>query len=997
MAGPFLKPTDPIEHFVPADKQLAPAWIAALTQRGEPRTCTGDSLRHIGMPVGGIAAGQLYLRGDGTLSCWQLFNQPYFSGYGRENYDQPPAASPIEQGFALVIEQRGAHNVRRLAQSGFGSVTFQGRYPIGAVEYSDPDCPVAVHMEAFSPFIPLNASDSSLPATVFHLTARNTSDSAISVGILSWLENTICFHNGKYLRAQRVGKVRSLLGRGAVVHSILPMPKSGEVVRKPILLADFEGDSYAGWFVDGEAFGTRPARGTLPNQQRVSGYQGQGLVNSYLNGDGPRGRLTSPAIEITRRFINFMIGGGNHPDETCINLLIGDKVVRTATGHNEELLRWKSWDVQEFAGQVGTIEIVDAHSGGWGHVNIDQIELADEPRFGPGGPLEELDDYGTMVLAYDGPFVGSADVARSAGQLRDVAVAVSDRNFTCPANERRAIGLQADSIELKPGERHTFTFVLAWHFPNRPDVGQHYATRFSDASAVAKYLLDNHDRLTSETRLWVSTFYDDSTLPHWLLDRLHSTVANLATGTCQWWRDGRFWAWEGVGCCSGTCTHVWNYAHAMAGLFPELERSVRENQDLGAALHDDGLVGFRGERNRAYAADGQAGTVLKCFREHRMSADDAFLRRNWPNIRKVLLYSIEQDGNDDGLIENSQHNTYDINFFGPNTFVGSLYLAALRAGEEMASIVGDTDFARRLRTIFRAGSSASFTQLFNGEYFIQRVDLAEHPQFQYGQGCLSDQLFGQGWANQLGLGYLYPTAAVRAALQSVWKYNWAPDVRMQNEKHIPERWFARPGDAGLFTCTWPKSKFLKEGVRYRNEVWTGIEYQVAGHMIAEGMLTEGLAICRAIHDRYDPSKRNPYNEVECGDHYARALASWGVYNALCGFEYNGPRGHIGFAPKLNTENFAAAFTAAEGWGLYRQRREKGTLTYSIDLRYGQLRISSIRIELPEGKAPWQFEPRISLNGAPVEGLAERAGGTRFLITLKSAITIDAGEMLDISV
>ncbi|GAF77114.1 unnamed protein product, partial [marine sediment metagenome] len=402
-----------------------------------------------------------------------------------------------------------------------------------------------------------------------------------------------------------------------------------------------------------------------------------------------------------------------------------------------------------------------------------------------------------------------------------------------------------------PGAKRTFTFALTWFFPNHKD-GHEYTNRFDSASEVARYVLDNHERLAGDTRKWHQTFYEDSTLPRWLLFRLHSTVCNLATGTCQWWKNGRFWAWEGVGCCAGTCTHVWNYAHAPARLFPELERSAREMQDFGEGFDENsGLVGFRS--NRAYAADGQCGTILKAYREHQASADNAFLKHNWPRIKKALLFSIGRDGNDDGLIEDSQHNTFDINFEGPNTFVGSLYLAALRAGEEMAREMGDEQFAKRCRKIFKSGSWLSVERLWDGEYFIEVVDLVKHPKHQYEKGCLSDQLFGQGWAEQLGLGYIYPAENVKKALQSIWKYNWAPDIGPYNVDHKPERWFARDGEPGLFTCTWPKSPYLPAGVRYKNEVWTGIEYQVAGHMVWEDMVTEALAICRGIHERYHPA------------------------------------------------------------------------------------------------------------------------------------------------
>jgi sucrose-6-phosphate hydrolase SacC (GH32 family) len=152
-----------------------------------------------------------------------------------------------------------------------------------------------------------------------------------------------------------------------------------------ILIADFEGDSYGGWKTTGEAFGPGPARGTLPGQMEVTGYLGKGLVNSYYKGDGSTGTLTSPSFTIRRKYINFLIGGGMHPGRTCINLLVGGKVVRTATGPNgqpggSERLDWYSWDVRAFAGKEAIIQIVDQETGGWGHINIDHILQSDRRK-----------------------------------------------------------------------------------------------------------------------------------------------------------------------------------------------------------------------------------------------------------------------------------------------------------------------------------------------------------------------------------------------------------------------------------------------------------------------------------------------------------------------------------------------------------------------------------------------------------------------------------------
>ena len=936
------------KHLVPADKKLSPDMMKGLFKRGPQQFYSGKDLDTIGMPVGGIGVGQLYLRGDGTFALWQIFNRHVFTGYGANCYQTYRPESPVDSGFAVFVKKEGETSAKILDRD-FGRVVCTADYPIASIRYSDSSFPLRARITCSSPFIPLNAKDSALPATMLTISLENRSNETVTAGVVGWLENAVLIDSAKAVHALRRSRIVNEKERMLIVHSAekAPLPEGAAVPRAKIVLADFEGPDYGKWKAAGEAFGGGPANGTLTGQQQVSGFEGKGLVNTFLGGDGPGGTLTSPSFEISRKFINFLVGGGGHAGETCINLLIDGKVVRTATGKNNEKLEWYFWNVQEFAGKTAQIEIVDKYSGGWGHINIDEIELSDEPHKGPVGPIEKLPDYGTMVLTL------LEEDGASPKQAKEVIEAIGDRDVklhakqdvTYPVTERRSTAIASRTVELKPLSRHVFKFVLTWFFPNH-EHGHEYATRFDSATEVANYVGNEWSRLTGNTAKWYRTFYVNSTLPGWLLFRLHSTVSNLATGTCQWWESGRFWAWEGVGCCAGTCTHVWNYAHAPARLFPELERSAREMQDFGQGFDaESGLVGFRS--NRAYAADGQCGTVLKAYREHQMSADNSFLKRNWLRIKKALEFSIARDGNDDGLIEVSQHNTYDINFEGPNTFVGSLYLAALRAGEEMAKDMGDEQFAKRCRTIFESGSKLSVERLWDGEYFIQLVDLEKYPKYQYAKGCLSDQLFGQGWAHQLGLGYIYPPDYVKKALRSVWKYNWAPDVGPYNAAHKPERWFARAGESGLFTCTWPRSEYIEEGVRYRSEIWTGIEYQVAGHMVWEGMLNEAFAICNGIHDRYHPSKHNPFNEVECGDHYARAMASWGVYTALAGYEYHGPKGHIGFAPKITPENFSAAFTAAEGWGTFTQKRDEKLQSEKITVRWGKLSVKSLAFAVPD--------------------------------------------------
>ena len=155
--------------------------------------------------------------------------------------------------------------------------------------------------------------------------------------------------------------------------------RNPEFVPDGKVLADFEGPDYSNWKAAGNAFGGRPASGTLPNQQQVSGFRGAGLANSYLHGDKSEGTLTSPHFTLDNKFLCFLIGGGNHANKTCLNLLVDGAVVRTATGDADEKLSWKSWNVSDLRGKRAQLQVVDQHTGGWGHINVDHILIADQP------------------------------------------------------------------------------------------------------------------------------------------------------------------------------------------------------------------------------------------------------------------------------------------------------------------------------------------------------------------------------------------------------------------------------------------------------------------------------------------------------------------------------------------------------------------------------------------------------------------------------------------
>lgn len=500
---------------------------------------------------------------------------------------------------------------------------------------------------------------------------------------------------------------------------------------------------------------------------------------------------------------------------------------------------------------------------------------------------------------------------------------------------------------LAPGESRSYTFILSWSFPNRvagwedpnkPAMRNFYATRFADAWETAAYVARELPRLTSETRKFHDALFG-STLPPAVIDAVSATIVPVRSNTCFWMEDGRFYGWEGTcddrGSCAGNCTHVWSYAYTVAYLFPSLERSMRQTEFV-TETYDDGYMNFRSfrtfdpdfqwtfpaewnGRQRAEAAvDGQMGSILRVYREWLLSGDKEWLSQLYPGIVRAIRYAEHWDSDGDGVLEGKQHNTYDIEFYGPNPLCGIYYLAGLRAAEALANIMGDEATAAYCRDRFMRGSEKLDSLLWNGEFYIQKLDNIDEHKYQHGVGCLSDQLLGQLHAQALGLGNLLPADHLRIAIKSVFDRNF----RENFDDHVNcQRTYVLNGEAGLILCTWqegevrPRFPFV-----YSDEVWTGIEYHVAAHLIYEGWVEEGLKVVEALRARHDGIARSPWDEVECGHHYARTMSSYAVLLALSGQYGDISRGTLSFNPVLaaSTEanRFSTFWSNGKAWGTY---------------------------------------------------------------------------------
>jgi non-lysosomal glucosylceramidase len=863
------------------------------------RTFTGEALRELAFPLGGIGTGTVSLGGRGNLRDWEIFNRPgkgknlpytFFAIYA-EREGEPGVARVLERrlfppysaGFGLPTSQ--VAGLPRLEE-----VTFDGEYPLASLEFADERLPVSVRLEAFNPFIPMNEKDSGLPAAQFRWTLTNPGDRPVQATIAFSLLNAVGY-NGK--------------------------------------------DNLSG---------------------RHNGQLGEN-INLWRDEDGLRGLFYSSL---------------KYPEESP---QFGTMALTTDWPDTTHKLRWEraGWwdDVQNF----------------WDDFRQNRGSLT-----GPTEPSPSPD--------------GQTDVG--------------------------TLGLR---VTLEPGQSATLPFVLTWHFPNLTNtwnreeavrekpLGNWYATQWHDAWSVAQYAVEHQERLDAGTRAYQEALYRSS-LPPEVIDAAGANASILRTTTVLRTSDGRMNAFEGCGdndgCCPMNCTHVWNYVQTAAFLFPALERSVRLT-DFQHNTRPNGDMAFRtllplvGELWAFKpAADGQMGTILKAYREWLQSGDEEFLKAVWPGVQRSLEFAWKEgswDADKDGVMEGEQHNTYDIEFYGPNTMMGTFYLGALRAAEEMARALGHDRKAEEYRAVFESGRQKYPELLWNGEYYKQIVEApaqeadtrsvnnaASHPasvqegetepRYQYGPGCLADQVLGAWFARVVGLGDLLPPEQVKSTLSAIFRQNWRADL---SEHETVQRVYAVNDEAGLLLCTWPYGGRPRYPFPYADEVWTGIEYHVAAHCLYEGLLEEGLAIVRGARDRHDGAKRNPWDEFECGHHYARAMSSWSLLLALSGYHYDASRQHLALAPKVGPENFASFFSAGTAWGQFLQDivDPDGNKDYTarLEVRYGEVTLQSLSLPLDSYAACQVFvdSKKQAINWSPGES-----------IVFSEPITLRSGQTLEIT-
>ena len=473
----------------------------------------------------------------------------------------------------------------------------------------------------------------------------------------------------------------------------------------------------------------------------------------------------------------------------------------------------------------------------------------------------------------------------------------------------------AVKVTLKPGEVKTIPFMLTWHFPTRiswegqpgwpqKPIDNLYTKDYSDAWDVAKKVTARYDYLKNGTEKFVNTFVNQD-VPQPIKEAALSNLVNVRSQTLFRTADGLSYGWEGHGSVlgtslnpkgirggwgCGTCTHVWNYESTIPFTFGDVAMSMREVEFSKATDLKSGKMAHRvylpitEKQTIGAAADGQLGCIIKMYREWQLSGDTEKLKELYPYVKRALQFVWQDskwDADKNGVIEGVHHNTMDVNYVGPNPEMGTWYLCALRAGEEMAKVLKDKAFAKECRQLFETGSAWMDENMFNGEYYIQL--LSEPRNFQVGEAVLVHQMVGQQMAHICNLGYLLKPENVKKTLQSVMKYNY----RDSWDNHLSTfRCYITGDEAGLMNAYYPEGKREARPFPYYSEAWTGLEYHTAAGMIFESMEPEGEKVVRASRSRYNGSNRNPFNEGEFGHRYARAMSSWSPLVAYTRYHYN---------------------------------------------------------------------------------------------------------------
>ena len=817
------------------------------SKRGYNSEYKNEYLTRVAFPMGGIGAGMICMEGTGALSHVSIKNRP-------DIFHEPAIFAAIvvkgKLNGAKILEgpvpdwkKFGRHDAGNGAAGSttglprFRNASFLARFPFGYLDISDNDLPLKIKITGWSPFIPTDDDNSSLPVAALEYHFVNTGAETIDAIFSFNSKNFVEVNNGKNsISSTKNGFVLSEEGT-----------KEKPLRTDIAFFTDAAAIVNHCWFRGGWWDPLTMAWNAVKNAE----------IKSV-----PPVESKAPGASL---YVPLKLAAGK------------ERTIRV-------MMAWYTPDTDEVHGNIGQ-------------------------------PKENCD-----------PASGCCN------SPSDISLDKYDNNF--------------NGKYFKP-----------W-----------YSSRFKNINDLITYWAQQYDELRKKSLLFKNAFYK-STLPPEIIEAVAANLTILKSPTVMRQYDGRLWNFEGCadagGCCHGSCTHVWNYAQAIPHLFPALERSLR-NTEFCESQDEKGHQNFRSTLPIASAthefhaaADGQLGGIMKVYREWRISGDMEWLSKIFPMVKSSMDYCIRTwDPREKGIIDEPHHNTYDIEFWGPDGMHMSFYIGALNASAAMGEFL-EKDVSK-YKALAALGKKFIEAELYNGEYFIQKIQYKglnatdptteksfggqysaeakellekEGPKYQYGSGCLSDGILGAWIARMCGLNDPVDSAKIKSHLLSIHKYNLKENLSEHANPQRPA--YALGNEGGLLLCSWPKGGKLSLPFVYSDEVWTGIEHQVASHLMMMGNVKQGLDIARASRNRYDGRIRNPFNEYECGHWYARALSSYGYLQALTGVRYDAVEKKLYVDSKIG--DFTSFLSTSSGFGTVSLKTGK----VSVDIVYGTIDINTI--------------------------------------------------------
>jgi len=782
----------------------------------------GENLKQIKFLLGGIGTGNISLEGRGSLTDWEIFNRP---SKGNEMYGNFVAlrVEKKRNSFFRIVARKpfspfeGAHGFKNTRMEGaphFKECEFTNFFPFAVIDFIDRESPVKVSLTAWTPFIPLDIDNSSLPIAIFTYRLKNCSREKLNIFLAFSMMNPVGTDGTEKLNT---------LGNSC--------------------------------------FGQN--------------------INNYIETENLRG------------------------------------------------LFFTSKKYEKDNPRFGNISLL-----------TDAVSVSYKNQWEKGGWWNEFRSFWKEFK--NGDFEKVAEKESPDGETYFSSLGVKET--------------------ISPGEETKINFYLSWYFPNRINYWgldeemkgkifkNYYAEKFSNSIDVSKYFVKNRDYIERESRKFAERFFSQS-LPESFLTTISAQLNTLRSNTFFINSDGKFYGFEGCsdnsGCCPLNCTHVHNYDFTTPFLFPSLSKTQRE-VDYLFNTDENGYMAFRTNLPLGIkiwkfkpAADGQMGTIIKLYREWKISGDDEFLKKLYPSAKKTMVYAFENwDKNRDGLMEEQQHNTYDIEFYGENPFTSFIYLAALKAMKEISKYMKDNEFSSLCNEIYEKGKRNIVEKLWNKKYFIQKCSINPVPPYQFLNGCLSMQLLGQFFSDMVNLGNLIDKKYIKKTLFSIFKNNFKTDL----SNHLNYmRIYAIGEEKGLLICTWEEGERPEIPMPYCDEVFTGEELAFASLLLKRGFLKESIKIVETIDERYDGIKRNPFNHMECGYHYARGLSGWGLILSYLGFWTDNVKKELFFNPLIFRKNFSIFFSSGTGWGTYNYRILSGREVFKIEIDHGFMETKKINL------------------------------------------------------